>query len=210
MTTPHRYAYSRAGAWQAFSQLLSATGNHARCGSMHTPASSRCVLHRTDGRRIGRVNQNQFDTCPEALRFKQQPVFCVEPPRERPRSFRAELRHRPLFRCEIEILCDDGLQFNPRPRHRRRQRIGEHGLTLARGGIFTEQAKSLRAQQVPKRVGLGDGQVVDVEIQSNRAVLHVQRDPSGGSVIERHKGAPVTPVPVQTPGQGDIRVQCLV
>ena len=97
MTTPHRYAYSRSGTWQAFSQLLSATGNHARCGSMHTPAPSRCVFHRPDGRRIGRINQNQFDTCPEALCREQLPVFRVEQPRERPRSFRAELRHRLLL-----------------------------------------------------------------------------------------------------------------
>ena len=48
--------------WQTFSQRLPATGDHARRSSMHTPGTPRCVLHCTDGRRIGRVNQNQFDT----------------------------------------------------------------------------------------------------------------------------------------------------
>jgi len=71
MAAPHRNTDSRPGAWQTLSQLLPATGDHARRSSMHTPATSRCVFHRTDGRRVGRINQDQFDACPEAFRFEQ-------------------------------------------------------------------------------------------------------------------------------------------
>lgn len=70
MASLHRNTAHRAGAGQTSNQLLSATGDHTRCGGMHTPAPSRCVFHRTDGRRAGRGNQDQFDACPEALRFK--------------------------------------------------------------------------------------------------------------------------------------------
>lgn len=57
MAASHRHTDSRVRAWQTFSQLLPAAGDYARCGSMHTPAPSRCVFHRTDGRRSGRIDQ---------------------------------------------------------------------------------------------------------------------------------------------------------
>lgn len=78
---------------------------------MHTLAPSPCVFHRTDGRRIGRVNRNQFDTSPEALRFEQLQVFSVEQPREHASFHRAKLRHRFLFRRGGEILGDERFEL---------------------------------------------------------------------------------------------------
>lgn len=98
---------SRARTWQTVSQLLPAAANHTR-RRIHTPAASRCVLHCTDGRRPGRIDQDQLDTRPEALRFEQLSVFCIKQPGEHMCALRAELRHRLLLRREVEGFGDDG------------------------------------------------------------------------------------------------------
>lgn len=97
MAASHRNTDIRAGAWHALRQLLPATGDHACRRSMHTPAPSRCVLRGTDGRRVGRVNPDQFDIGAEALRFEQLPIFCIEQSQEHACSLGAEPRNRRFF-----------------------------------------------------------------------------------------------------------------
>ena len=118
MVTSHRNTDYRAGARQTLTQLLPTSGDDARRSSMHAPAPSRCVLHGTDGRRPGRGNPDQFDTCTKALRLKQLPVFRLEQPGKHPRSVRAELRHGLLLRREVQILRDNRLASVPCPTHR--------------------------------------------------------------------------------------------
>ncbi|WP_414695397.1 GntR family transcriptional regulator [Paraburkholderia sp.] len=102
-----RIRRSREDHGRILEAILSATGDHARCGSMHTPAPSRCVFHRTDDRRIGRVNQNPLDARAEALCFEQLPVFCGKQPRAHACALRAELGDGFLLRREIQILGDN-------------------------------------------------------------------------------------------------------
>ena len=82
MARPHRDTDIRAGARQAFRQLLPAAANQARCSSMHAPAPSRGVLHCLDGRRVGCMNQIQFDPGPVALGRELLSVFGIEQARE--------------------------------------------------------------------------------------------------------------------------------
>jgi hypothetical protein len=106
-------------------------GDHAAAAACTLQPRRAAYFTAPRGRRIGRVNQNQLITCPEAFRFEQLQVFCVEQPRERSRFLRAELRDRFLFVLQnIAMLCNDGFQFILRPRHRCRQRIGQRSLTL--------------------------------------------------------------------------------
>jgi hypothetical protein len=62
-----------------------------------------------DDRRIGGVNQDQFDTRKKALRFEQLPVFCLKQPRGHARRFRAELGCHFLLRGGVQIFCNEEL-----------------------------------------------------------------------------------------------------
>ncbi|MEI6002301.1 hypothetical protein H3V53_35810 [Paraburkholderia bengalensis] len=97
---------SRTGARQTYRQLLLTAGDDARRRSMHTPVPSRCTFHGADVD-VQVINSYEFDTCTEAFRFTQLPVFRMEQSGEHAWPLLIDLPYRFLLHSEGEILCDE-------------------------------------------------------------------------------------------------------
>ena len=153
--TLHRNADSRAGPWQTLSQLLPATGHDALRSNMHTPAASRCIFHRTGGRRVARINQDQSSPARKHFASNSCRYFRVKQPQEHALSLLAELRHRLHLGSEVEVFGVDGFVRFSSPLDRRSQGVGEYRNALPRTGVFSRSGGNrLKRSMIAKRVGL--------------------------------------------------------